>query len=101
MDRAFTTDEMTDISNAFSAGSYANAYESDDLDDHDLDDMTEHERAAFVLGFYGSYELDEIGDREAFDEAYWSEAGQYVVKVAGYCDDRSEDYTTEMEDDNV
>ncbi len=101
------------MSRAFSAGNYANAYESADLDDHDLDGekivesedgvlhererYLPHEKAAFVLGFFGSYSLDEIGsDREIFDEAYWSEAGNYVVNVARYTDSRAEEYAEEM-----
>ena len=92
--REFTLDEKTAISNAFSAGDYANAYETTDLDACEIEDMPEHERAAFVLGFYSSYELDEISDREIFDECYWSDVGQYVVKVAGYCDERTNDYQT-------
>lgn len=95
----FTLEQRDAISRAFDAGNYANAYESTDLDDHDLDDMSEHERAAFVLGFFGSYSLDEIGsDREIFDECYFSSAGQYVVKVAGYTDDRAEEYSAESEE---
>lgn len=90
----FTLDQLTEISQAFSAGNYANAYETTDIEECDLDEMSEHERAAFVLGFFGSYTLDEIGsDRELFDEAYFSPAGQYVVTVAKYVDDRSEEYS--------
>lgn len=84
------------ISRAYSAGNYANAYETTDLDACEIDEMPEIERAAFVLGFFGSYSLDEIGsDREVFDECYWSDAGQYVIKVARYCDDRAEEYAAE------
>jgi hypothetical protein len=93
---SFTLDERTAISQAFSAGNCANAYKSTDLDDHDIHDMPEHKRAAFVLGFFASYTLDEIGsDREVFDECYWSPAGQYVVKVAGYTDSRDDEYAAE------
>jgi hypothetical protein len=98
--REFNLDERTAISHAFHRGNYANAYESRNLDDHDLDDMTEHERSAFVLGFFGSYSLDEIGsDREIFDECYASPAGLYVIKVAKYTDDRTDEYTAEAGDD--
>ncbi len=87
------------ISRAFDRGNYANAYESTDLEDfaEDLDEMSAHERAAFVLGFFGSYSLDEIGsdDRDMFDECYFSDAGQYVVHVAGYVDDRADEYAKE------
>lgn len=93
----FTLEQRTAISAAFDAGNYANAYESQDLEDCDVADMTEHERAAFVLGFFGTYTLDEIGaDREAFDEAYWSVTGRYVVGVAGYTDDRAAEYAAEL-----
>ena len=112
--KTFTLDEQTAISRAFSAGNYANAYESTDLelaleafnaenDDDDPDTLIrfnrpDHERAAFVLGFFGTYSLDELGsDRDAFDEAYWSDAGQYVVTVAKYTDERTEEYA-ECED---
>lgn len=75
---------------------------SDDDDDDDDErkraDYSEHERAAFILGFFASYSLDEIGsDREVYDEAYWSPAGQYVVKVARYCDPRDDEYREEEE----
>jgi len=95
-DTGFTLEQRTEMSSAFDAGNYANAYESTDLDDHDVDEMSEHERAAFVLGFFGTYTLDEIGsDREVFDEAYFSPAGRYVVEVAKYTDDRVDEYAAE------
>lgn len=93
----FSDDMKLKISHAFDAGNYANAYESDDLEDHEIGDMSPDERAAFVLGFFGSYSLDEISDREIFDESYWSPAGQYVVNVARYCDSRDDEYTAESE----
>lgn len=96
--RKFNLDEQTEISRAFSAGNYANAYETTDLDACNLDDMEPHERAAFVLGFYSSYSLDEIiSDREIFDESYHSDAGQFVVNVAGYCDSRADEYREETD----
>ena len=96
--KTFTLDEKVAMSHGFSRGNYANAYESIGLGRFDLNAMTEHYRAAFVLGFFGAYSLEEIGsDREAFDEAYWSDAGQYVVKVAKYTDERTEEYA-ECED---
>jgi hypothetical protein len=91
-----TLEEADAISKAFDAGNYGNAYESTDLESFDVEDMPEIERAAFVLGFFGSYSLDEIGsDREIFDAAYWSPAGQYVITIAKYCDDRKDDYQAE------
>jgi hypothetical protein len=99
MTNSFTVDEQTEISRAFDSGNYANAYESTDLEQFadDLEDMKAHQRAAFVLGFFSSCELDEINDRATFDQAYWSAAGQYVVKVAGYTDDRADEYAQEAE----
>lgn len=94
-DKEWSLDERDEMSRAFSSGNYANAYESTDLEDFDLEDMSEHERAAFVLGFLGSYSLNEISDREIFDEAYHSDAGRYVVNVAGYCDSRDDEYADE------
>ena len=95
----FTLDQRTEISRAFDAGNYANAYTSADLDDHDIDAMVGHERAAFVLGFFSSYSLDEIGaDRETYDECYFSSAGRAVVG-AGFCDDRSDEYRAETADE--
>lgn len=96
--REFTLDERTEMSHAFDRGNYAHAYESECLEDFEIDDMSAHERAAFVLGFFGSLSLDEIGsDREIFDECYWSDAGQYIVTVAKYTDDRADEYRDENE----
>lgn len=93
-----TFEQKTEISRAFSAGNFADAYETNDLDNTHVDDLPEHERAAFVLGFFSSYTLDEIGsDREIFDECYFSEAGKYIVNEAGYCDDRTDEYKLEEE----
>lgn len=99
-DTTFTLDERDEMSRAFDSGNYANAYETTDIDECGLDEMSEHERAAFVLGFFGTYTLDEIGSsREMFDEAYFSPAGQYVVTVAKYTDDRTEEYAAESTDE--
>jgi hypothetical protein len=78
------------LSSGFSAGNYANAYTSTDLDtawerfelseeakaEEDNEDYPEaidpltkaSFRAAFVIGFFGSYEPDEIQDSEQKDE---------------------------------
>lgn len=99
--RGFTLDQRTEMSNAFDAGNCASAYETDDIAECDIAEMPDHERAAFVLGFFGSLALDEIGsDREVFDEAYYSPAGRYVVEVAKYTDDRSDEYKAEEEPDD-
>lgn len=94
--RTFNLDEQTEIRRAFDAGNYANAYETNDLDECGIDEMSEHERAAFVLGFFATYSLDEIGsDREIYDECYGSDAGRAVI-AAGYCDDRADEYQAEL-----
>jgi hypothetical protein len=90
-------DETHDeVRRGFDAGNYANAYESTDLESVELDCESDAYRAAFVLGFFASYELNEIPSdaREAFDSAYRSEFGA-IVLAAGYCDSRHEDYQTE------
>lgn len=93
----FTLDEATAISRAFNRGNSANAYESTDLDDYDIDNMPEIERHAFVLGFFGSYSLDEIGsDCEIFDEAYFSATGKYVLSC-GYTDCRADEYAADSD----
>ena len=98
--KEFNLTERTEMSRAFDAGNYANAYETTDLETalKRARYTAEHTRAAFVLGFFGSYALDEIPDREIFDECYFSDAGQYVVRVAGYTDPRDEEYAQESED---
>lgn len=100
----FTLDQRTAMSQAFDAGNYANAYETLDMAwrnfvrKHGPADR-ECTRPAFVLGFFGTYALSEMvgPDRRKFDAAYRSPAGQYVVQVAKYTDDRSEEYAAEQE----
>jgi hypothetical protein len=97
MKQEFTLAEKTAISRAYDAGNYGNAYEGTDLESalKRARYTAPHTRAAFVLGFFSSYSLDEIGsDRETFDECYFSAAGQYVV-ATGYCDSRDEEYADE------
>ena len=99
-----STDDRIQLSRGFSAGDYANAYETTDLEsalahlDEETDDYTEAYRTAFVIGFFASYALHEIPSdaRDTFDERYWSQYGRAVV-AAGYCDDRSEEYQAESE----
>lgn len=95
---SLTLDQRTEISNAYSAGNYANSYETNDLDacDQHVEMGIPHERIAFILGFFASYELDEIPgeSREDFDSAYHSEIGRYVVR-SGYCDSRADEYAAE------
>jgi hypothetical protein len=111
---ANTNDDIalgTAISQGYSAGNYANAYETTDLeialeslddceDNHDLSAECEHAyRNAFVLGFFASYALSEIGceERERFDTAYHSATGASVIRL-GYCDSRDDDYAQESEE---
>jgi hypothetical protein len=96
----FSLDERTAISRAFAAGNYANAYETTTIDNFALGDYSEHERAAFVLGFFAAYTLSEIdGDREIYDECYFSAAGQYLVNDARCCDSRQDEYEIESEEE--
>lgn len=102
----FTLDEKDAMSTAFSAGNYANAYETRGLGaawrqftrEHGVKHMS-CTKPAFVLGFFGSYERSEMvgSDRRVFDLAYHSAAGRYVVQVAGYTDDRTDEYAAEAE----
>ena len=90
----------TRLSQGFSAGNYCNSYETQDytraMAIRDLRGSGDDYATAFILGFFSSYELHEIPGsvRDAFDEAYHSEAGQRVVEL-GYIDPRAEDYKKE------
>lgn len=86
-------DVMTKISDAFSAGNFADAYG----DDVSMDDLADHERSAYVLGYYSGYALRELSAdaRDEYDQAYHSEIGRYVVEVARYCDSRADEYAEE------
>lgn len=61
-------DDDTLLSHGFDAGNYANAYTSEDLDEAwEIEEdgrpgnaESEHFRAAFVIGFFSSYEEHEI-----------------------------------------
>jgi hypothetical protein len=81
------------MSRGFDAGNYANAYVSENyLTAFNADTgPKEHEAycAGFVLGFFSSYEVDEIpGDcRDMFEHNFFSKFGQAIVE-AGYCDPR-------------
>lgn len=104
----FTLDERTAMSSAFDSGNCANAYKTRSLAKAWRDFVREHgvmhhecTRPAFVLGFFGTYELHEMvsTDRQHFDRAYHSPAGRYVVEVAKYTDSRSEEYAAEQAED--
>ncbi len=93
----FSLAQRTEMSREYSAGNYDSHYAVTTLDDLDVVAMAPHERAAYVLGFLSSYELSEMStyQRELFDSAYRSSAGRYLVKVAKYAGDRTEDYAAE------
>lgn len=101
MNHEFSERERDSMSRGFDAGNYGNAYQSQDWEAfaeyQRLDQRSDVWRVAALLGFYSSYALHEIPSdmRDEFDQAYWSPAGQYVVKVACYCDDRDDEYKTE------
>lgn len=93
---AFTLDRQTEMSRSFSSGDATYAYRTHDLEHLGLDEMQPDERAAFVVGFFASLTLDEIGsDREAFDEAFFSPAGRWVVEVAKFTGNRADEYAAE------
>jgi hypothetical protein len=90
------------VSRGFDRGNFANAYETQDyetaLESLDMPRaiggsrlpraLQDAYRAAFTLGFFGSYELHEMGsDVEAYREAYFSEGGKACL-AAGYTDAR-------------
>lgn len=82
----------TNLSRGFEAGSYADSYETNNLDTA-LDNIGNHDQDyidAFVMGFLSSYELHEIPTTwiERLEQAYWSRAGRKVVKL-GYAELRS------------
>jgi hypothetical protein len=83
------------LSKGFSAGNYASAYVSENyVKAFEADNgPKEHDAycTAFVLGFFGSYEVHEIPAdcQDMFQSAYFSENGQAVIS-AGYVDSRPE-----------
>lgn len=97
----FSFEQRDAMSRAFSAGNYANAYDTRALGKawrsyvrvHGVRHM-ECTMPAFVLGFFGTYALTEMvgSDRATYDRAYRSAAGRYVVHVARYTDDRTDEY---------
>lgn len=65
------------LSRGFDAGNYAHAYVSEELeeawedesnDDEETNDLADEFRAAFVIGFFSSLELDEILDDDHREE---------------------------------
>lgn len=92
--------KLESISRGFSHGNYANAYETQDVDVMlaKIRNRSQAFRDAAVLGFFSSYELDEIpgSDRDTFDAAYFSEHGQRCVALK-YTESRQADYAREHE----
>lgn len=86
--------DKTQLSLGFDAGNYANAYQEGDYSEA-IAKLSMNRPAeyvtAFTLGFFSSYELSEMGsDVEAYQEAYFSEAGKACVE-AGFIDAREDD----------
>jgi hypothetical protein len=83
------------VSHAFDAGNYASAYVSEDLDTawdayqkEDGDHVVSEEyKPAFIMGFYSSYEAEEMPDAEEYAAAEASDVGQAVLR-AGYTEPR-------------
>jgi hypothetical protein len=90
-------EEATLISRAFDSGNCDSAYVSEDLDtawekDQGGENPTPVKyRAAYVVAFFGTHELDEIPSeyREEFEQAWHSPVGK-AVRTAGYVDPRPE-----------
>ena len=55
-----TMTSKQDFSSGFDSGNYANAYTSETLDSDELVNVSDVYRAGYVLGFFSSYELDEV-----------------------------------------
>lgn len=79
----------SDLSHGFDAGNYASAYETEDFElaMDALDGRSEAYCHAFVLGFFSSFELDEIPSehQDIYMEAYFSEHGKRVLAL-GFID---------------
>ena len=82
-----------DVNHGFCAGNYANAYETEDLEVAlerlDSESPTQAYRDAFIIGFFGSYEVWEIPSDclDEFMQAFWGQYGEACVTL-GYCDAR-------------
>lgn len=87
------------VSRGFDAGNFANAYETQDYDAAIGNRRVSRDKGpfglAFILGFFGSYELHEMGaHRETYLEAYRSDAGKRALAL-GYIDARDESEETD------
>lgn len=58
--------DATEFSNGFDAGNYASAYETEDYElargQHEA--LTTAYASGFLVGFFSSFELSEVGDEE-------------------------------------
>jgi hypothetical protein len=80
----------TQLSRGFDAGNYANAYETTNLTQAITSLSPNRDEAylsAFTLGFFATYELDEIPGthQDTYLNAYHSPAGQRCLEL-GYID---------------
>jgi hypothetical protein len=93
-------DFAVQVSHAFDAGNYAAAYESQDMEEawekHDSKIPAKF-KPAFIMGFYSSYELDEMEDPDEYFQAEHSKVGQAVLE-AGYTEAREEPIVPDDED---
>lgn len=84
------------LSRGFSAGNYANAYETTNYSTALARlsmNRSEAYLAAFTLGFFSSYELHEMGQHsEAYEQALASRHGKRCIAL-GYVDDPSRTFT--------
>lgn len=91
------------VSRGFSAGNFAECYVSRNLEtaleQEERADQNPDFRAAFILGFFSSYSLEEIpvSAREEYDNAYFSEAGLQAIAV-GYFESRADEYDAEQKE---
>jgi hypothetical protein len=86
--------DLLQVSQGYSAGNYANAYEGTDLEaaiSRLSPNRSAEYIAAFTLGFLATYMLKEMGPDgvEAFQEAYFSNVGK-VCLAAGYLEEVEE-----------
>lgn len=69
---AVTLQEKIDFSRGFDAGNYGNAYESQDFaswyDANDIGNKPPYYIEGAILGFFSSYELEEISDEVARED---------------------------------
>lgn len=77
------------LSRAYDAGNFCNAYETENYSKAKLirrvDQKSPDYRAAFILGFFSSYEIHEMSHPDSYQAALDSEAGQRCVEL-GFVD---------------